>query len=50
MMTNNPKKIRAAEHAGFPVERVPLIGTVTDDNERYLRTKVAKFGHLLPDL
>ena len=50
LMTNNPEKIRAAEHAGFPVERVPLIGAVTDDNERYLRTKVAKFGHLLPDL
>ncbi len=50
LMTNNPEKLRAAEHAGFPVERIPLIGAVTDDNERYLRTKVAKFGHLLPDL
>jgi 3,4-dihydroxy 2-butanone 4-phosphate synthase/GTP cyclohydrolase II len=51
LMTNNPEKIRAAEFAGFPVvERVPLIGAVTDDNERYLKTKVSKFGHLFPDL
>jgi 3,4-dihydroxy 2-butanone 4-phosphate synthase/GTP cyclohydrolase II len=51
LMTNNPEKIRAAEYAGFPVvERVPLIGAVTDDNERYLKTKVSKFGHLFPDL
>jgi GTP cyclohydrolase II len=50
-MTNNPEKIHAAEKAGFPVvERVPLVGAVTDDNERYLRTKVLKFGHLFPDL
>jgi 3,4-dihydroxy 2-butanone 4-phosphate synthase/GTP cyclohydrolase II len=51
LMTNNPEKIHAAEKAGFPVvERVPLVGAVTDDNERYLRTKVLKFGHLFPDL
>ena len=50
LMTNNPEKIGAAERAGFPVvERVPLIG-VTEDNERYLRTKRQKFGHLFPDL
>ncbi len=50
LMTNNPEKIGAAEKAGFPVvERVPLIG-VTEDNERYLRTKRQKFGHLFPDL
>ncbi len=50
LMTNNPGKISAAEKAGFPVvERIPVIG-VTDDNERYLRTKMLKFGHLFPDL
>jgi 3,4-dihydroxy 2-butanone 4-phosphate synthase/GTP cyclohydrolase II len=50
LMTNNPEKIAAAERAGYPVvERVPVIG-VTDDNERYLRTKMQKFGHLFPDL
>jgi GTP cyclohydrolase II len=51
LMTNNPEKIRAAERAGVTIaERVPLVGTVTHDNERYLRTKMLKFGHLLPDL
>lgn len=50
LMTNNPDKIAAADRAGFPVERIPLIGVVNDDNERYLRTKLAKFGHLFPDL
>jgi len=50
LMTNNPDKIGAAREAGFAVERIPLIGAVHDDNQRYLRTKLAKFGHLFPDL
>ena len=50
LMTNNPDKIGAADRAGFAVERIPLIGLVNDDNKRYLRTKLAKFGHLFPDL
>lgn len=50
LMTNNPDKITAANRAGFAVERVPLIGVVHDDNQRYLRTKLKKFGHLFPDL
>jgi 3,4-dihydroxy 2-butanone 4-phosphate synthase/GTP cyclohydrolase II len=50
LMTNNPDKISAADLAGFPVERIPLIGVVNDDNKRYLRTKLSKFGHLFPDL
>jgi len=51
LMTNNPEKIRAAERAGLTItERVPVLGEVTLDNERYLRTKALKFGHLLPDL
>lgn len=51
LMTNNPSKIAAAASAGFAVaERVPLVSAVTVDNERYLRTKAQKFGHLLPDL
>lgn len=50
LMTNNPDKISAAGRAGFAVERIPLIGLVNDDNKRYLRTKLAKFGHLFPDL
>jgi len=51
LMTNNPEKLRAATKAGFPVvERVPLLTDVTNDNQRYLRAKVSKFGHLFPDL
>lgn len=50
LMTNNPDKISAAGRAGFAVERIPLIGLVNEDNKRYLRTKLAKFGHLFPDL
>jgi len=51
LMTNNPEKINAANKAGFPVvERIPLVGLVNDENERYLRTKHTKFGHLFPDL
>jgi 3,4-dihydroxy 2-butanone 4-phosphate synthase/GTP cyclohydrolase II len=49
LMTNNPDKISAADKAGFPVERIPLIGVVNADNKRYLGTKLAKFGHLFPD-
>ncbi len=51
LMTNNPEKVRAADAAGFHVvERIPLVATVTGDNERYLRTKLSKFGHLFPTL
>jgi len=50
LMTNNPEKISAVRKAGFaPVERIPLIAVVNDENERYLRTKAAKFGHLFSD-
>jgi 3,4-dihydroxy 2-butanone 4-phosphate synthase/GTP cyclohydrolase II len=49
LMTNNPDKLGAAARAGFAVERIPLIGLVNEDNERYLRTKLAKFGHLFPN-
>jgi GTP cyclohydrolase II len=51
LMTNNPQKLRAAAKAGFSVlERVPLVTELTNDNERYLRTKMRKLGHLFPDL
>jgi len=50
LMTNNPDKISAADEAGFPVERIPLVGVVNDDNQRYLGTKRSKFGHLFPNL
>ena len=48
LMTNNRRKIVALEGFGMElVERVPLIGKVTPDNERYLQVKRDKMGHLL---
>ena len=46
LLTNNPRK--RAEISGYGleiVERVPLIIEPGLHNERYLATKVAKFGH-----
>ena len=48
LLTNNPRK--RAEISGYGleiVERVPLIIEPGLDNERYLATKAAKFGHHL---
>ena len=48
MMTNNPKKIVALEGYGLEVvERVPLEIPSKPENERYLRTKKKKMGHIL---
>ena len=48
LMTNNPKKRVGLEAFGLTiVERVPIPGTVTQSNRRYLRTKRDKLGHLL---
>ena len=47
LLTNNPRKIAAL--AGFGLEvskRVPLHVGANEHNERYLRTKVEKLGHL----
>jgi 3,4-dihydroxy 2-butanone 4-phosphate synthase/GTP cyclohydrolase II len=50
LMTNNPKKRSALHGYGLSVtEIVPLIGGVTEENQRYLETKRDKLGHLLPD-
>ncbi|MBB3109511.1 GTP cyclohydrolase II [Paenibacillus phyllosphaerae] len=47
LITNNPKKLDALHKAGLTVEgRVPLWGDVSSYNERYLRTKVDRSGHL----
>ena len=48
LLTNNPVKFRAL--AGYDldiVERVPLEMPVTPANERYMRTKAEKMGHIL---
>ena len=49
LLTNNPVKYRALQGYGLDiVERVPLeIPPYTPANERYLRTKAEKMGHLL---
>jgi 3,4-dihydroxy 2-butanone 4-phosphate synthase/GTP cyclohydrolase II len=51
LLTNNPSKRIGLESYGLTiVERVPLAGTPTRENLRYLSTKRDKLGHLLPDL
>ncbi len=47
VITNNPRKLEALKSAGIAVDdRVPLWGDVSEYNERYLRTKVDRSGHL----
>jgi GTP cyclohydrolase II len=47
-MTNNPHKYDAiAAHGLAIVERVPLVTSVTGDNESYLRAKQQRLGHAL---
>src|SRR5690606_18659094 len=49
LMTNNPHKIAALEMLGCKVvERVPLVVRRNPHNQRYLDTKAARLGHLLP--
>jgi len=48
LMTNNPDKVRQLEEYGLAVtERVPIEVAPGKSNREYLRTKRAKFGHLL---
>lgn len=48
LMTNNPKKISGISGYGLEiVERVPIEMNHNEKNERYLRTKKKKLGHLL---
>ncbi len=48
LMTNNPKKIVGLEGYGITVvERVPIEVPPCPENERYLRTKCIKLGHLM---
>lgn len=48
LMTNNPKKIYGLEGFGLEVvERVPILVEPNPHNERYLKTKKDKLGHLL---
>jgi GTP cyclohydrolase II len=48
LMTNNPRKVGALEELGIDVvERLPLETGSNPHNEKYLRTKGAKLGHML---
>jgi 3,4-dihydroxy 2-butanone 4-phosphate synthase/GTP cyclohydrolase II len=48
LMTNNPDKVRQLEQYGLTVtERIPIEVPPRKSNREYLRTKRAKFGHLL---
>jgi len=48
LMTNNPEKVAAMIRLGIDVvERVPVVVPANADNERYLRTKLERMGHLL---
>lgn len=47
LMTNNPLKIAAIRSGGIDVvDRIPLIAPVNPHNERYIRTKRERAGHL----
>ncbi len=48
LLTNNPVKYRALKGYGLDiVERIPIEMPATSQNERYLRAKAEKLGHLL---
>ncbi|MFN6992008.1 MAG: GTP cyclohydrolase II [Fervidobacterium sp.] len=48
LLTNNPEKVKQLENYGIEVlERIPLHGSVTKSNAKYIKTKVEKFGHML---
>lgn len=47
LITNNPKKIDALRNAGMAVEdRVQLWGDISEYNEKYLKTKIERSGHI----
>ncbi|SFJ35087.1 GTP cyclohydrolase II [Paenibacillus sp. UNC496MF] len=47
LITNNPRKVEALVKAGMPVSgRVPLWGEASEYNVRYLKTKIARSGHM----
>jgi len=48
LMTNNPMKVSGLQEHGIQVvERIPHVFPATAHNERYLKTKKEKLGHLL---
>ncbi|VVB97983.1 Riboflavin biosynthesis protein RibBA [uncultured archaeon] len=48
LITNNPKKVEGMKMNGIEIiERVPLVIKPNEYNERYLKTKKEKMGHLI---
>jgi 3,4-dihydroxy 2-butanone 4-phosphate synthase/GTP cyclohydrolase II len=48
LLTNNPKKVVGLQGYGLEIiERVPIEISPNSDNERYLKTKRDKLGHLI---
>jgi GTP cyclohydrolase II len=48
LLTNNPKKLDGLRKAGIPIdERLPIQITPNAHNERYLKVKKLKSGHML---
>lgn len=48
LLTNNPDKVYQLEEFGLKItERLPIIMPVTPFDQKYLRTKQVKMGHLL---
>ncbi len=51
LLTNNPKKIEGLKKHGINVNgRIPVLIKPNEYNEKYLRTKMEKSGHMLDDL
>jgi GTP cyclohydrolase II len=47
LITNNPRKLEALQNSGANVAgRVPLWGDISEFNEKYLKTKIVRSGHL----
>ena len=47
LLTNNPSKINALKEYGIDVVgRLPLVAPVNSHNQRYLKAKLDKAGHL----
>lgn len=47
LITNNPRKLEALRQSGLDVEdRVQLWGDISEYNEKYLKTKIERSGHL----
>ncbi|KIL47193.1 GTP cyclohydrolase II [Jeotgalibacillus soli] len=47
LITNNPKKLEALQSSGMNVAgRTPLWGDISEFNEKYLKTKIERSGHI----